>query len=67
MKNHTPPRMLGRVGDEQWEKWQAAARQLGWTFTEFAKRCLDMYSEIITTEPSPRRKLPQKIKRKAKK
>lgn len=63
-------RVLGRIEQEQWQRWQAAASRLGLTFTAFAKLCLDMHSQIITTEEQPRRKLPRKVsnaKRAAKK
>ena len=58
--NRDPVRVLGRVKQEQWETWHAAASRLGLTFTAFAKLALDNHSTIT----QPRRKLPKQIQNK---
>ena len=45
--NRDPVRVLGRVKQEQWETWKAAADLLGITFTELAKNALDMHCRIL--------------------
>ena len=64
--NRDPVRVLGRVKQEQWDKWKAAAAAAGMTFTELAKTALDLHCQLIKIKLAekprePRRKLPKQV------
>ena len=67
--NRDPVRVLGRVTQEQFDKWKAAAASMGITFTELAKTALDLHCQLIKIKLAekprePRRKLPKQIQNK---
>jgi hypothetical protein len=53
----TPARVVGRVGDEQWKRWKAAAKEQESNFSEWVRRLLDYAAQnpaiFKKTKPCP--------------
>lgn len=45
--NHLPPRMLGRVDDETWDRLHEAARKAGEPFSHWALRVLETEAKRV--------------------